>query len=267
MDSQTLLLEFDERHSAPVLIRKQTTRRSLHTGRDLVELHGWMTAGDEAQHQALSELLRDIGDRAVRASDESGDFAGKWCVSWNSYAESGGVHTYILLLREAEEISLEALLVGDLELHPYEYREAVLGGGLALWAKAVGSETDLRRLRALFRERPAVPIVRHGVDEHPREMRLAAAEWSTWEDRVKYRLVLVEGRIDEGEHSAFARVERENSRAALGFYMNFADRLVDLMVSKGLVTRSEIDAVREAAATAPALARHDFWHIPDIDAL
>ena len=39
--------------------------------------------------------------------------------------EAGGVHTYGLILREAEELSLEVLLIDGMELHPYDTPEII----------------------------------------------------------------------------------------------------------------------------------------------
>src|SRR5690606_12799086 len=127
-----------------------------------------------------------------RSEDETGEFTGRWCVSWNSYGESAGVHTYTLILREAEELSLRALLLDDLEMHPYEYREEVLPGGLKLRAKLVGTEDDVLRLRRMAAERDAFPVVRLGIQDEPRRMRLSVEEWSQFEDRVKYRISLTD---------------------------------------------------------------------------
>src|SRR5690606_18872893 len=66
-------------------VRRETTGHSLHTGRELAELHGWVVTADTAEHQWLAQALRDAADREVRAIDGDGEFAGKWQMSWNSY--------------------------------------------------------------------------------------------------------------------------------------------------------------------------------------
>ena len=137
-DPGVLCMELEGR-PLRIQIRREGLLRSPHTGRDLRELHGWITTREQATHEWLAGALHVLAERSTRASDAAGDFAGRWLVSWNSYAEAAGVHTYSLILREEEELSLEALLLGGVELHPYEYRERVLGEGLTLWAKLVGN--------------------------------------------------------------------------------------------------------------------------------
>ena len=261
---RTLLLEFDGGRTLPVDIRKETTERSVRTGRELVELHGWATTESAEEHRWISEVLRSVIDQSVNALDEAGEFAGRWCVSWNSYGESGHEHSYTLLLREAEDLSLEALLIDGVELHPYEYREEIVGDNLTIRAKVVGTQADVLRLRSLMHSHQNLQVVRRGIQEEPREMRVGVGEWSYMEDdSIKYRLVLV----DPSAPSELARFEEERNRAALGFYANFLERLADLMVEKGVITREELHLLRENARSAPGVASHEMWHVADIDEL
>jgi hypothetical protein len=266
-EPRTLHLELDGGRVLPVEIRKETTERSAHTGRDLVELHGRAATREPEQHKWIAGVLGGIGDRQVHAHDDVGEFAGRWTLSWNSYAESGGEHSYTIILREAEELSLEVLLVDGLELHPYEYREEVIGDGLTICAKVVGTEADVLKLRALMRSQQTLSVTRRGIHPEPREMRLGVGEWSQMEDSVKYRLVLVDRGLESNARSELVRFQEERNRAALGFYANFLERLADLMVEKGVVTREELHLVREGARAAPGVSRHEMWHVPDVDEL
>ena len=265
-ESATLRLELDGR-ALSVQIRREARVRSPHTGRELQELHGWMTTPDPAEHEWLAARLRALPERPLRSTDEAGEFAGKWIVSWNSYAEAAGVHTYALILREEEELSLEALVVDDLELHPYEYREQMVGEGLTVWAKLVGTEEDLEALRRKIGGREPFPVIRRGIREEARPMRLGVGEWSVFEDRVKYRVILVDAEMNEETRLELARIEEENSRAALGYYENFIERLADLLVRRGVLSPEEILALREESRASPGGGRREFWRVADVDAL
>src|SRR5690606_4539146 len=187
--------------------------------------------------------------------------------SWNSYGESEGIHTYGLILREAEELSLEVLIIDSMELHPYEYREEALEDGLTIWAKMVGSHADVTRINRLIRTRQSFPVVRKGIQNAPRERRLGVAEWSEDEDRLKYRLVLVDRDITDGMRAELGRIQEQNDRAAFGYYANLLDRLADLLVTRGMITRAELEALRESARSQPGGAGHEFWHVADVDVL
>lgn len=250
----------------PVLIRRRSTSPSVHTGRSLAELHACAVTSDPATHVWLAEALKRAVETPVRLSSEADDLQGRWTLSWNAYGEVGGEHRYTLILRECEELDLEALVVDGIELHPYEYREEPTNGGLTIVAKLVGSERDVHELRRVLRGRGSVPVVRRGIEDAPREMRLGVGEWTEHEDRMKYRIVLLEAGVDDATHPELVRVRRENNRAALGFYMNFAERLVALLVERGVLTEEEVETVREAASFEPVAVGNDFWRVvSDID--
>ena len=262
---ERLLLELEGRRF-PVAIRRRTTSVSGHTGRALTEVHAWATTTDPGMHTWLSEALKRAVDTPVRALDEANEPLGRWTLSWNAYGEVAGEHRYTLILRECEELNLEALDIDGVELHPYEYREELVGGGLTIWAKMVGSEEDVERLRRALGSRETVRVLRRGIQSAPRVMRLGVGEWAEHEDRIRYRLVLLEEGVDEGAHPELARIKRDNSRAALGFYMNFAERIVSLLVAKGALTEEEVAAVREAASFEPVVVRQGIWRVvADID--
>lgn len=264
--SGTLHLDLDGR-SLAVQVRRERRVRSPHTGRELLELHASVTTPEAGEHEWLSGALGRLAGAMVRSTDEAGDPAGKWILSWNSYAESSGLHTYSLILREGEELSLEALLLEELELYPYEYRERVVGEGLAIWTKLDGTQEELDRLRELIGGRRAFPVIRRGIHDQPREMRLGVAEWSLFEDRIKYRLVLVDAEISEEMRLELARIEEENSRAAVGYYESFLDGLSELLVRRGVLSEEDLRALQEAARAAPGAARREFWRVADVDAL
>jgi hypothetical protein len=215
----------------------------------------------------MSITLRGLGDSAVRGTEVASDQPGRWQLSWNSYGESGGLHSYGLILREAEDLSLEALLIDSMEVHPYEYREQILEDGLTIWAKMVGTHADVTRINRLIRTRASFPVIRRGIQDRPRRMRLGVAEWSEYEDRIKYRLVLVDHEIGEAVRAELGRIQEQNNRAALGYYANLVERLTELMVERGTLTRAELDTMREAARSQPGVSRHEFWHVADVDAL
>lgn len=250
----------------PVEIRRRSQVESVHSGRRLTELHTLAVTTDDAVHTWLSGVLPQVTDTAVKAVDEADEYAGRWSLSWNAYGEVGGEHRYTLILKECEELNLDALLIDGVELHPYEYREEVAGDRLAIWAKLVGTEEEVAMLRRLFRSRGALPVVRKGIEEQPREMRLGLGEWTERDDRIEYRLVLVELGADESAHPDLVRIRKQNNRAAQGFYMNFAEQLVKLMMAKGVLTEAEVEEIREAASTDPVAVRNDFWRVvPDIE--
>lgn len=261
----TIELELDERR-VPVRVHRVAAVRSPHTGQDVAELHGFADTTDGAVHSWLSRVLSEAGDQVVRSA-EPYEGIGRWRVSWNSYAETGSTHTYTLILREEEDLGLQALVLNGVELHPYEYREQFSGTDLTIWAKLAGTRAAVLRLRTMLESHRSFPVVRLGIDQRPRPMRFGVAEWSVHDDQIKYRIVLVDRAADPAEHPELARIEEANSRAGLAFYMNFVERLAVLLERRGVLPAEEIQAARNAAREELGPSRREFWRVPDVDAL
>jgi hypothetical protein len=262
------VLELDlNGHRLGLEVQRVTHIRSQHTGRPLVQVHGLASAPDQQTHQDLCKRLESAVDRRVRSVEPFDEGVRTWRLSWNAYLESDGVHWYTLILQEEEELLLQELVIGDVRLHPYEYREVFSGEELTIWAKLVGSKSEILRLRALLKHHLSFPVVRGGISDEPRQMRFGVAEWSQHDDRVKVRVVLVDHETDLAEHPALVRVEEENTRSALSFYMNYVEELTRLLETKGLVTPREVEAARTAARDTPWRARHEFWRVRDVDLL
>jgi hypothetical protein len=79
--------------------------------------------------------------------------------------------------------------------------------------------------------------------------------------------VLVDREVSEDLRAELGRIQEENNRAALGYYVNLVDRLAELLVEREVLTRKELDSIREVARAHPGVARHEFWHIADVDLL
>jgi hypothetical protein len=251
----------------PLHVQRASSVRSPHTGAPLAEIHGLASTRETPRHQRWTQLLRDAEHRVVRSARDTDGSVGKWHVSWNSYAESGGEHRYTLILREKEELSLDCLTVGGVELRPYEYRETFSGGELTIRAKLVGTKPELLRLRALLKTRARFPVVRRGINDEPRPMRFGVAEWSEHDGQIKARVILVDADADPAGHPDLVRIEEANQRSAVAFYVNFVERLADLLQEQGLLAAEQIEAARTAAREDPWRARHEFWRVPDVDLL
>lgn len=265
-EPRTFELQLDDER-VPLHVQRTATLRSRHTGKPLVEVHAVASTSDPAVHERWTRVFREVAGRTVRTHGHAPGGVHRWCISWNSYTASGPEHAHTLLLREVEELALEALVVDGVELHPYEYREEFNGDELTVSAKLVGSKAAVLRLRALLKTRETFPVVRRGIAQEPRQMRFGVAEWSEHEGQIRVRMVLVDASADPEEHPELVRIEEANTRAALAFYMSFVDHLAELVQRKGIATAEEVEGAREAARNEPWPTRREFWRVRDVDLL
>lgn len=70
----------------------------------------------------------------------------------------------------------ESLILGDLELKPYQYKEWLdLDDYLTIAARILLSEDQYVALGKL---KNPIKVIRHGIDEEPRKMDLVETAWS-----------------------------------------------------------------------------------------
>jgi hypothetical protein len=97
--------------------------------------------------------------------------------SSNSYvgSEPWGINHHVWRIEQVERLACERLVLGSLELEPYEYVEEVAEDrSIRLAARALVSESDLD---ALSRMSGAVDVTRVGISDTPRHMSISGYVW------------------------------------------------------------------------------------------
>jgi hypothetical protein len=268
MAAPPTMLELDlSGHLMRLEVQRVSEIQSRHTGKPLVQLHGTASVSTQQEHQQLCKLLEAASGFRVRSVELFDERIRTWRLSWNAYLEKGGEHWYTLILQEEEELLLQELVIGDVRLFPYEYREVFTGDELTIQAKLVGTKSEILRLRALLKHHSSFPVVRRGISEEPREMRFGVAEWSEHDARIKVRVILVDRSTVLSDHPELSRIDEQNSRSAAMFYMNFAEGLAALLEAKGILSAQEIEGVRAMARDTLWQARREFWRVPNVDLL
>jgi hypothetical protein len=154
--------------------------RSPQTGATLRTLTVQFRAPKPAMHELALETARR--QRPVYSTAEDGEPEAEWriCASDSTYigTEPWGMHHHVWSLQEVEHVACRALRLGPLELEPYEYGEQ-LGGddALVLAARCVVSAELLQAVRDLRFEAQPIEVVRVGISEEPRRMRLDDYVW------------------------------------------------------------------------------------------
>jgi hypothetical protein len=96
--------------------------------------------------------------------------------------EPWGVNHHVWRIEQVERLAIELLMIDSVELEPYDYAEEVAEDGtVRLAARALISEPDLE---ALSRIDGPVEVVRGGISDSPREMRLSGYIWSERADSL-----------------------------------------------------------------------------------
>jgi len=131
-------------------------------------------------HEAVLRAALEHRRGGVFSSEDDTQPEHEWRVTDSAFAYVGsqpwGVHHHTWRLEQVERLAVSRLLLSDLALEPYEYREETSElGVLRLAARAQASKADLARLEALIGTR--LTVVREGISAEPISMLFEGYVW------------------------------------------------------------------------------------------
>jgi hypothetical protein len=183
-----------------------------------------------------------------------------------SYSESSPFITFTWELLEIEDLKVEKLVINDLELVPYRYKEELDEKDMLTIDTFVElSEAEEKRLRALptyFR------VVRKGVQDDAREMRFGQILWSKKEneDKLRLRLTLVDKALDAcGDRHDFLEPQFGNVSVTATVTRLRLRALLDRLVAKGVLSSEEVDAIHAVDEGAVNRELQHLFRVDDLD--
>lgn len=168
------------------------------------------------------------------------------------------------------------LQIDDLLISPYEYEEETdeEDGFLTITAKALISRAEREHFTLLLDGR-YLRVVRVGVDEAPREMRVAGGEmwWSLHDDGVKQYIVLIDKASDDKRErrpvveycSGHSLLEKRIAEELATVTAKF-EAALELMADKGVLTVDELRKLDDVSQNDRARRREEIARLNDIDA-
>jgi len=269
MSDQTLL-QFDFK-GAPLSFPVVETGRtpSPFTGGELRRLKTEVTVSPQE-----SELVKEFLATKPFTDSEGDRWSGNLDVE--SYTDDGPRHLTIAWTEtehlQADSVEFEGLTLTPTEGH-YEERQNDDGSiVVAFQATLTADETD--RLRALVPSKKSEvrywPVVRRGISDNPRNMRLGRVLWQQFDDGMTGQdITLVDEAYDSSDESnAFLGLAGEPMVGNLvqqvsGLLVRFETLLAELEAA-GTVAPEAVERVRASADTLGAIRRHIFFEVSDL---
>jgi hypothetical protein len=151
---------------------------SSQTGNQLQLLTIQFRAQKAGMHQAAvaEALQRQSGGLYSIEETDQPDI--EWRVRESNWtyvgSEPWGVNHHVWRIEQMERLACTQLRLGTLELEPYDYAEEVSDEHVRLAARALIGEADLE---AISRLAGVLEVVRVGISDAPRQMRLSGYVW------------------------------------------------------------------------------------------
>jgi hypothetical protein len=245
---------------------------SKHTGARLRRIKIGLTAQTLQAHRLLLLKIQRAEREGISSTDEKGNITGRWRVADSSFcclgAESNPEYYHEIQIDEQEELKLENLSINSLTLSPYFYEEEFDCDDLSIRSRVMVTPEQDARLRMLMKEGGFFQIVRHGINDEPREMRFSnTILWSRHGNRFKYEVILVDKSYDERDRPLAMLFQPQMSRmqSAVAAQVEMVEAILETMVTRKYLTEGDVAEIRKKAAERVWDRKREFFEVGDID--
>jgi hypothetical protein len=234
---------------------------SKQTDHELEHLHVNAAIEGEEVNEKVADYLEASREEGINSKE--GQITKKWKVINNSYSYSGNKEwaNYSLELEEMEEIKLEKLMLDDLELTPYRYREDInLDDSLSVDGRVLLSESQFERVKKLIEK--DINVIRKGINETPKQMYLLPVGWSKDEKGIKLQFRLNELK-DENELDPFRTIW--NAVNLIIKQYQIIEQLANLLIQKNIIKKDEFESIKVGIPERNWNVELDLYKEKDLD--
>ncbi|MEG9298048.1 hypothetical protein V6B33_16415 [Mangrovibacillus sp. Mu-81] len=225
----------------------------------------------EQQLFVFEDELDYVKVHCITEVDEDGKEIGKYNISNTSYSYSDNSdgRMYSFELSEAEKIKIHKLLIEDIELTPYEYEETLSDEAIIIHTKVTVTKDIADRIEGFHEnEEKYFTVIREGINENPIKMRFGVNIWSEHEnDVIKYRLVIVEDKYDAEDdvRRPLNYPVTQNIQSMTLYHKSYIELLANLLVDKGLLSKEEIERLKDKAKEENSKNERYIYQVKDVD--
>jgi hypothetical protein len=188
-------------------VQSSETWTSPHTGRSLARIVVEVVVVGAGRVEEFSLALQSASSGDSPIEDTEGR---RWNVSNRSERYTNqGPHTFSITLDETESLAVDRLEIDGLSFVPDAYEETFDGDAIVIKVRTNLTEEEAAGFRAIFEGDRAstdtryFPVVRHGLQEAPRAMRLGRTIWQMRPDGIEVKVTLVEEPYDAANPPSF----------------------------------------------------------------
>lgn len=245
-----------------VIILEQSKIQSAHTEKDISKYSIEFTVYDSADIQEMSQI---IAEKEVLISDSE---LKKYILLSSSYSSSSSdshkSQKYKLQILEKETLNAEILNIDGMEFIPYFYQESVESEEIQILAKIKTDRNGFDFINKRKISAEPVTVIRAGISAKPISAMLQAGrEWS--ENNGEYKIIIgMTQRSGRKTNEPLADVFLKLRDYSI-LNRSFSSALMETLVKKGILERSESDTVLKQAEENFSRDFIQFYQVKDID--
>lgn len=175
------------------------------------------------------------------------------------------VYNYYVSFEEVDELLIESLNIGTLNIKPYKYEEEY-DEAIIISASVKLSKEEMVELKKIQDGERYFDVVRVGINNEAVKMRFGQNIWSEHDEYFKVNLVLVESCYDTKETGhGLNEPEMSNIKRKLIHLNNFNNELVELLLIKEIITKDEVESIKKKADEKFKDGYRDLYKVEDVD--
>jgi hypothetical protein len=229
--------------------------------------------------ESVITIPADAADAFSTALDQP--VADQDCNQWHgtvrttSYT-SDGLQQHEVEWGEVEALHADHVEFQGLSLQPVRYHEEFDDDVVAITLQALLSAEDAQRLRQLEAQRRLGentywPVIRRGVSDEPRTMRLGQLLWERRDDdQLLYQLTLVDAAYDDAAdgHHGLADISEPHLSHTMDHALHSdgrIDALLNVLQDAGVIDAETRAVISEGGRRAVSERRHELFEVSDVE--
>jgi hypothetical protein len=239
--------------------------KSRHSGKTLQDLK-IKIAVDEKKLEDFRCVFESAQKTGITSVSTSGEALKYWVIGNHSSNSSSNspTHYYQMDIKEVEDLQPSLLTIGELNFHPYSYKEYFDGDDLCIEAKLILDEDRYNSIKIVSQESGKILVIRHGINEETRLMNLSLGLWSKENDKIKIQIKLNDAITNQSQalwmiHLADAISKSFKNNAMI-------EILLTSLIDKGIFSEEDIEQIREKSHDQVQVILNKISQVEDIDA-
>lgn len=239
--------------------------KSRHSGKVLQDLK-IKTPVDEKYLKDFRCVFEDAQQNGITSLRTSGEVLKHWVIGNNSTSSSSNssIHHYQMDIKEVEDLQPSLLTIGELNFHPYSYKEHFDGDDLCIEAKLILDEDRYNSIKIVSQASGKILVTRHGINEESRLMNLSFGLWSKENDKIKIQIKLNDAITNQSQALGMIHLADAISKSFKNNAM--IEMLLTSLIDKGIFSEEDIEQIREKSHDQVKGIFNKISQVEDIDA-